>query len=68
MNDSGRIGCLLLGGKADIGSDVCSWGAKRTSDGGRFRFICAPSASRGQVGERAAHLLPPSLVFLAGEE
>jgi hypothetical protein len=32
-------------------------GVKRTSGGGRFSFICAPSASRGRADERAFHLL-----------
>jgi hypothetical protein len=32
-------------------------GVKRISGGTRFSFICALSASRGHVGERAFHLL-----------
>src|SRR5215470_3992864 len=40
---------------------MSAFGTKRTSGGGRFSFICAPSASRGHAHERAAHLIRNTL-------
>ena len=40
---------------------MSAFGTKRTSGGGRFSFICALSASRGRVGDRAAHLIRNTL-------
>jgi hypothetical protein len=48
---------LAQSGHPDALNQCPLLGVKRTLSGGRFSFICAPSALRGLVGERAFHLL-----------
>jgi hypothetical protein len=53
---------LLAQSGHSIRADECLLlGVKRTSGGGRFSFICAPSTSRGHDGGRAFHLLLDAL-------